>query len=41
MSETDGFFVCPPIKVGDNIALVNGTLTEKAERVESLIKKNL
>ena len=27
------------IKVGDNIALVNGTLTEKAERVEDLIKK--
>ena len=29
------------IKIGDNIALVNGTLTEKAERVEDLIKKNL
>ena len=27
------------IKVGDNIALVNGTLTEKAEKVEDLIKK--
>ena len=27
------------IKVGDNIALVNGSLTEKAERVEDLIKK--
>ena len=27
------------IKVGDNIALVNGALTEKAERVEDLIKK--
>ena len=27
------------IKIGDNIALVNGTLTEKAERVEDLIKK--
>ena len=27
------------IKVGDNIALVNGNLTEKAERVEDLIKK--
>lgn len=27
------------IKVGDNIALVNGTLTEKGERVEDLIKK--
>ena len=27
------------IKIGDNIALVNGSLTEKAERVEDLIKK--
>lgn len=27
------------IKVGDNISLVNGALTEKAERVEDLIKK--
>lgn len=27
------------IKVGDNIALVNGTLIEKAEKVEDLIKK--
>ena len=27
------------IKVGDNIALVNGALTEKAEKVEDLIKK--
>jgi len=27
------------IKIGDNIALVNGALTEKAERVEDLIKK--
>ena len=27
------------IKIGDNIALVNGTLTQKAERVEDLIKK--
>ena len=27
------------IKVGDNIALVNGALTEKGERVEDLIKK--
>ena len=27
------------IKIGDNIALANGTLTEKAERVEDLIKK--
>ena len=27
------------IKVGDNIALVNGVLTKKAERVEDLIKK--
>ena len=27
------------IKVGDNIALINGTLAEKAEKVEDLIKK--
>ena len=27
------------IKIGDNIALVNGSLTEKAKRVEDLIKK--
>ena len=27
------------IKIGDNIALVNSSLTEKAERVEDLIKK--
>ena len=27
------------IKIGDNIALVNASLTEKAERVEDLIKK--
>ena len=27
------------IKVGDNIALINGTLAEKAEKIEDLIKK--